>query len=85
MEKLWGQVRQALGRVTRSDAQDRAPFNDADQASMASFTAIYKEHICNEEDLVYPEARRSLDAEHLGAMSRDMVRRRGGHSAPESP
>ncbi|MFY9184830.1 MAG: hemerythrin domain-containing protein [Limnohabitans sp.] len=80
MEKLWSQVRQALALVAHSDAQNRAPFSDADQASMDAFTAIYKEHILAEEDLVYPEAKRSLGAEQLTAMSRDMVRRRGAHS-----
>ena len=80
MEKLWSPVRQALALVTHSDAQNPAPFSDADQASMDAFTAIYKQHILAEEDLVYPEAKRSLGAEQLTAMSRDMVRRRGGHS-----
>lgn len=81
MDKLWGQVRQALERVTHSDALNRAPFGDADQARMDAFMAIYKDHIRAEEELVYPEARRSLGAEQLSAMSRDMLRRRGAHSA----
>jgi hemerythrin-like domain-containing protein len=78
MEKLWGQVRQALARVADSEGQNKTPFSDADQASMDAFVAIYKDHIRAEEDLVYPEARRALDADQLSVMSRDMVRRRGG-------
>jgi len=78
MEKLWGQARQALARVADSEGQNKTPFSDADQASMDAFVAIYKDHIRAEEDLVYPEARRALDADQLSAMSRDMVRRRGG-------
>jgi hemerythrin-like domain-containing protein len=79
MEKLWSQVRQALALVTHLDAQNTAPFSDAEQVSMDALTAIYKDHILAEEDLVYPEAKRSLGADQLAAMSRDMVRRRGGH------
>jgi hemerythrin-like domain-containing protein len=78
MEKLWGQVRQALARVADSEGQNKTPFSDADQASMDAFVAIYKDHIRAEEDLVYPEARRALDADQLSVMSRDMMRRRGG-------
>lgn len=78
MEKLWGQARQALARVADSEGQNKTPFSDADQASMDAFVAIYKDHIRAEEDLVYPEARRTLDADQLSVMSRDMMRRRGG-------
>ena len=78
MEKLWGQARQALARVADSEGQNKTPFSDADQASMDAFVAIYKDHIRAEEDLVYPEARRALDADQLSVMSRDMMRRRGG-------
>lgn len=85
MEKLWGQVRQALERVAQADAKNVTPFSDEDQAGMDAFVSIYKEHIRNEEDLVYPEARRSLDAEQLSAMSQDMVRRRGGYSEGGPP
>lgn len=85
MEKLWGQVRQALERVAQADAKNVTAFSEKDQAGMDAFVAIYKEHIRNEEDLVYPEARRSLDAEQLSAMSQDMVRRRGGYSEGGPP
>ena len=78
MEKLWGQACQALARVADSEGQNKTPFSDADQASMDAFVAIYKDHIRAEEDLVYPEARRALDADQLSVMSRDMMRRRGG-------
>ena len=78
MEKLWGQVRQCLARVADSEDENKTLLGDADQACMDAFVAIYKDHIRAEEDLVYPEARRALDADQLGVMSRDMVRRRGG-------
>jgi hemerythrin-like domain-containing protein len=81
MEKLWGQLRPAMVRLANADAQNPTPFSDVDKANIEAFVAVYKDHIRAEEDLVYPAAKRSLDAEQLTAMSRDMVRRRGGQPA----
>jgi len=79
MEKYWAAVRQALTRVAHADAHGGTAFSEADKANMDAFVAIYKDHIRDEEGLVYPAARRTLDARQLAAMSQDMVRRRGGH------
>ena len=79
MEKHWVAVRQALARVAHVDAHGGTAFSEADKANMDAFVAIYKDHILAEEELVYPAARRTLDARQLAAMSQDMVRRRGGH------
>ena len=81
MEKSWVQVSKALARVVDSGFKAWMPFSDAEHTHMDAFVAIYKDHIQNEEGLVYPAAKRALDFEQLQVMSRDMVRRRsGGHS-----
>jgi hemerythrin-like domain-containing protein len=78
MEKSWAQVSKALARVAHSDCKVWKAFSDAENTDMDGFVAIYKDHIQDEEGLVYPAAKRALDSEQLQVMSRDMVRRRGG-------
>ena len=76
MERLWAFVRQTLERVTRGDAQSWTPLSDADKTAMATFSAIYQDHIRDEEGLVYPAAQQTLEKDQLQAMSSDMTHRR---------
>lgn len=78
MGNLWSQVRPAIARVERENANTKDTFSQSELACMDAFVAIYINHIRSEEGLVFPEARRELNPEQMSVISREMTRRRGG-------
>ena len=77
MESCWTAAREVLRGIADghpSLAMELAPV----QADVLHrFSALYGQHIADEEDTVYPQARSVLPEEGLQAMSQDMMRRRG--------
>jgi hemerythrin-like domain-containing protein len=70
MEQAWSLARAQLELV----AQGRLP--TACEA-LATFAALYDEHIVAEEDIAYPAARARLDDAAVRRMAQDMMARRG--------
>ena len=77
MEKQWAEVRLTLELVVNSEAKRWIPWTPAEHAGIDSFLAVYKNHIMDEENHIYPAAEQALSVEQLVVMSNDMRRRRG--------
>lgn len=77
MESKWQLARTVLLGVVRATPQTWQELTPAQSAALGSFTALYQDHIRNEEQLVYPAALAQLQPDALKAMGEDMMRRRG--------
>jgi hemerythrin-like domain-containing protein len=83
MESRWQSARQVLTAV--ADGRTGA-LGAGEDATLAAFAALYDDHIRAEEEIAYPAAQGVLDAAARGAMSADMMRRRGvGRPEPGTP
>lgn len=74
MEVAWARAQPLLaalaeGGLARFDADAHRAFED--------FATLYASHLEAEESIAFPAARDRMDATSLGAMSQDMMRRRG--------
>ena len=74
MEVGWSRVRRILLSLAEGAA---TRFNADAHRSLDDFTTLYASHIDAEESAAFPAAQGSMDATALGAMSQDMMRRRG--------
>ncbi len=73
MEAQWPGVRTDLVAVERA----AGALPEGAHARWATYAALYRRHILDEDGLVYPAARRTLDAATQAAMGEEMARRRG--------
>lgn len=73
-EAAWTRVRGSLACV--ADGSWRG-MSMHDEAALSSFASIYERHLPLEEQLVFPAARRLIDAARLATMGREMAERRG--------
>lgn len=73
LEEDWRELALQLGAVA-----DGYSWYDPDllRGGVEVFTALYHDHIALEESLVYPEARRAIEAEHDGIGRRLSAQRR---------
>ena len=76
MHHLWAQVRQVLLNVRDGEATSWAGLQPADQALMDAYDALYRRHLQDENELVYPAARGLVTADAQQAMGEEMTRRR---------
>jgi len=76
MHTLWAELRQVLLRVRDGDATTWAGLQPADLALMEAYDALYRRHLQDENERVYPAARALVTAEAQQAMGEEMTRRR---------
>jgi len=76
MAVLWALVRSALNTLHEA-AEAWAGFSAQDQQRFDTYDALYRRHLLDEDQVVYPAARRLMQAQALQAMSADMMTRRG--------
>jgi len=76
MAVLWALVRSALNTLHEA-AEAWAGFSAQDQQRFDTYDALYRRHLRDEDQVVYPAARRLMQAQALQAMSADMMTRRG--------
>lgn len=80
MEAQWAQVRAALAALVeaagRPDA-DWPGFAVEEQQRFDAYDALYRRHLVDENEVVYPAARALIRGAALEAMSADMMVRRG--------
>lgn len=81
-EAAWARVRPAL---TRAVEGRWSGFTMHEEAAISSFASIYQRHVPLEEGVVFPAARRLMDAGRLAVMSREMAERRGLHASKLAP
>jgi hemerythrin-like domain-containing protein len=74
MEARWALARPVLHALAEG-AMDR--LDEDSEGKLQSFASTYAEHIAAEESLAFPAVSRAIDPAALGAMSEDMMRRRG--------
>ena len=74
MEALWTAVRAVLQSIADGQCNQLEP---GDAQTLDAFAALYREHLCAEEEIAYPRSRALLDAQAIAAMGQEMSRRRG--------
>ena len=77
MEIRWSAARTTLTRIAECSIQAWAPLTPEQTDSLDRFSALYGQHIADEERIVYPAARSSMAISAIAVMSEDMKRRRG--------
>ena len=77
MEIRWSAARTTLTRIAECSTQAWRPLTPEQSDSLNRFSALYGQHIANEERIVYPAARSSMAISAIAVMSEDMKRRRG--------
>jgi len=77
MEIRWSAARTTLTKIAECSTQAWAPLTPEQTDSLDRFSALYGEHIADEERIVYPAARSSMAISAIAVMSEDMKRRRG--------
>ena len=77
METRWSAARTTLTRITECSTQAWTPLTPEQADSLNRFSAVYGQHIADEERIVYPAARSSMAISAIAVMSEDMKRRRG--------
>ena len=82
MEQAWTQARDVLHTIADGTASTWQALTPAQTAALDHFTSLYGQHIQNEESIVYPAAQAVVQADHLQAMSQDMMLRRGASAKP---
>jgi len=76
METHWSAARTTLSWIAEGGAQDWTPLSAEQTEALSRFSALYAEHIADEESIVYPAARSSMAPSAIVVMSKDMMRRR---------
>ena len=74
MESGWAAARQVLSALQQGSM---AGLDEAQEASLERFAALYQDHIRLEEGMAFPAASAALDAPAQRAMGEEMMRRRG--------
>jgi hemerythrin-like domain-containing protein len=74
MELQWAAARPILSAIAQGQL---ASLRNEQQQTLASFSALYADHIAAEEGQAFPAAMARLGAGDLSAMSQDMMSRRG--------
>jgi hemerythrin-like domain-containing protein len=74
MASRWQAARGVLVRVAEGGVQN---LSADDEALLDAFAGPYADHIAAEEQVVYPEARKVVDAAALARAGEEMMRRRG--------
>ena len=77
METAWVQARRALMAIADSPASGWTPLTPAQTAALEQFAALYRQHLDDENYIVYPAAESVLPQDAIEAMSEDMMLRRG--------
>lgn len=77
MKDAWVLAREALATVVRAPLRDRDGFSPLQRLALTEFVRLYERHLREEDDLVYPAARKCLSPAAMQVMSADMMRRRG--------
>lgn len=77
METAWVQARRALMAIADSPASGWTPLTLAQTAALEQFAALYRQHLDDENHIVYPAAESVLPQDAIEAMSEDMMLRRG--------
>lgn len=76
MAELWAPLRAVLSGLM--EAGERWPgFSPEDPQRFDAYDALYRRHLLEEDNVVYPAARRLVRGETLRAMGADMMARRG--------
>lgn len=82
MEVDWAEARRTLLAVADSPATGWTPLTAAQTAALTQFTALYRQHLDDENTLAYPAAQATLSPQAVEAMSKDMMQRRGVPARP---
>jgi hemerythrin-like domain-containing protein len=77
MEALWVDARHTLQAIADSPDSDGLPLTPDRASALDRFAALYRQHLDNENHIVYPAAESLLPPGAIEAMSEDMMRRRG--------
>ena len=77
MEMHWSAARATLSWIAEFGTQVWTPLTSEQTESLSRFAALYDRHIADEEKIVYPAARSSMEPRAIDVMSEDMKRRRG--------
>jgi len=81
METHWSAARTTLSWIAEGGAQDWTPLSAEQTEALSRFSALYAEHIADEESIVYPAARSCMAPSAIVVMSKDMMRRRATQPA----
>lgn len=82
MEVAWAQARRTLQAIADNPDSGCLTLTPDQTAALDQFAALYRQHLDDENHIVYPAARQALPPEAVAAMSEDMMQRRG--VAPKS-
>ena len=80
MEAAWADARRVLLAIADSaDSSDGGwtPLTAEQAGALERFAAMYRQHLDDEDSMVYPAAQATLSADAVQAMSEDMMQRRG--------
>ena len=76
MAVMWAQVRASLSALAEA-GEGWAGFSAEEEQRFDAYDALYRRHLVDENDVVYPAARAVIRGAALEAMSADMMARRG--------
>ena len=79
MHNRWQVARQVLQRIASAESCDASPLCEEQLQALHSFSALYSDHMENEELQVYPAATSQLSPAQVAAMGTEMGIRRGLH------
>jgi hemerythrin-like domain-containing protein len=77
MAVAWARAREVLASLSEPPPGGWSGLSEAQSQTLSGFAGLYRQHLDDEDALIYPAAQAQLsDAERL-TMSEDMMRRRG--------
>ena len=77
METAWVEARRTLMAIAESPASGWTPLTPPQAGALDRFAALYRQHLDDENHIVYPAAESMLPSDAVQAMSEDMMQRRG--------
>lgn len=77
MEVAWQNARAVLLSLAKQGAPAHTSLTVWQKVALNDFARLYRQHLDDEEKVVYPKSRTLLSTEALSAMSEDMMARRG--------
>jgi hemerythrin-like domain-containing protein len=77
MEVAWPDARRTLLTIAESPESGWTPLSPAQTDALDQFAALYRQHLDDEDQTVYPAAQATLSPAAQEAMSEDMMQRRG--------
>jgi hemerythrin-like domain-containing protein len=77
MAEGWARARAVLAGLTQPPPPHWPGLSPQQAAALSGFAGLYRQHLLDEDGVVYPAAQAALPDAALRAMSADMMRRRG--------